>query len=180
MTYYGYFGIVMVYKGIYSQKRGVNMKEISFSTSLLFFWIKGAVEVDNRFVKTNLSNTILGIIPAGKDQQSIPLKNISGSMLSTKYNIKAIIIGLILLLIGLNSLDDSFIGGLIWLIIGVEVTGSGIQTVLNIEKSGSPYYVSVPFFEKPKMVELNQCINTALAEDTDKTDLNLFFDKKSN
>ncbi len=156
------------------------MKKIIFSTSLLFFWIKGAVEVDNRFVKTNLSNTILGFIPAGKDQQNIPLKNISGSMLSSKYNIKTILFGLILLFIGLGSLGDSFIGGLIFLIIGVGVTGSGIQTVLNIEKSGTPYYINVPFFEKNKMIELNEHINNALALDTDKTDLNLFFDKKTN
>ncbi|MER2118847.1 MAG: hypothetical protein ABS935_01185 [Solibacillus sp.] len=156
------------------------MEKISFSTSLLFFWIKGAVEVDSRFVKTNLSNTILGFIPAGKDEQSIPLKNISGSMLSSKYNIKAIIIGLILIFIGLGSLGETFIGGLFWLIIGIGIAGSGIQTILNIEKSGSPHYISVPFFEKAKISELNQYINTALAEDTDKTDLNLFFDKKSN
>ena len=156
------------------------MKKTSFSTSLLFFWIKGAVEVDNRFVKTNLSNTILGFIPAGKDEQSIPLKNISGSMLSSKYNIKAMIIGLILIFIGLGSLGESFIGALFWLIIGIGIAGSGIQTVLNIEKSGSPHYISVPFFEKAKILELNQYINTALAEDTDKTDLNLFFDKKGN
>lgn len=156
------------------------MKKVSFSTSLLFFWIKGAVEVDSRFVKTNLSNTILGFIPAGKDEQSIPLKNISGSMLSSKYNIKAIIIGLILILVGLGSLGQNFIGALLWLLIGIGIAGSGIQTILNIEKSGSPHYISVPFFEKAKISELNQYINTALAEDTDKTDLNLFFDKKSN
>lgn len=155
------------------------MKNISFSTSLLFFWVKGAVEVDNRFVKTNLSNTILGFIPAGKDEQSIPLKNISGSMLSSKYNIKAIIIGLIFIFLGFSSMGQSFIGGLIWLIIGIGIGGSGIQTILNIEKSGTPYYISVPFFEKAKMKELNQYIHAALAEDTDKTDLNLFFDKKA-
>ncbi|RDV27799.1 hypothetical protein [Lysinibacillus capsici] len=155
------------------------MKKISFSTSLLFFWVKGAVEVDNRFVKTNLSNTILGFIPAGKDEQSIPLKNISGSMLSSKYNLKAIIIGLFFALLGLSSIGESFFGGLIWLIIGVGIAGSGIQTILNIEKSGTPYYISVPFFEKTKIKELNQYIHAALAEDTDKTDLNLFFDKKA-
>lgn len=150
-----------------------------FSTSLLFFWVKGAVEVDNRFVKTKLSNTILGFIPAGKDEQSIPLKNISGSMLSSKYNLPAIIIGLFLILFGFSFMDESFFGGLIWLIIGVGIAGSGIKTILNIEKSGTPYSISVPFFEKAKLNELNQYIHTALAEDTDKTDLNLFFDKKT-
>ncbi|MFJ7665613.1 hypothetical protein ACIQXI_00810 [Lysinibacillus sp. NPDC097195] len=156
------------------------MKQISFSISLLFFWVKGSVEVDNRFVKTNLSNTILGFIPAGKDEQSIPLKNISGSMLSSKYNIKAILIGLFLIFTSLGYIGASFIAGLILLIIGIGIAGSGLKTILTIEKSGSPYYINVPFFEKAKMVELNKHINTALAADTDKTDLNLFFEKKSN
>lgn len=154
------------------------MKQFEFSISLLFFWIKGKVEVDSRFVKTNLSNTILGFIPAGKDQQSIPLKNISGAMLSTKYLIKPMIIGLIILLIGLGTIFDSIIGGLIFLIIGLGIFGSGIQTILMIEKSGTPYYISVPFFEKQKMQQLSEQIHNALAEDTDKTDLNLFFDRK--
>jgi hypothetical protein len=155
------------------------MKEIEFSTSLLFFWVKGKVTVDNRFVKTNLSNTLLGFIPAGKDQQSIPLKNISGAMLSTKYFIKPMIFGLILFFLGLGSLGNSFILGLILLILGIGIAGNGIQTILNIEKSGTPYFISVPFFEKQKMQLLNTSIHSALAEDTDKTDLNMFFEKKS-
>ncbi|WP_077216089.1 hypothetical protein [Bacillus kwashiorkori] len=155
------------------------MKQFQFSTSLLFFWVKGKVDVDNRFVKTNLSNTILGFLPAGKDQQSIPLKNISGSMLSTKYFLKPIIIGLFLLFFGFGTFGETFLGGLTLIIIGIGVAGSGIQTILNIEKSGTPYFISVPFFEKQKMQMLNNTIQEALAEDTDKTDLNLFFDKKS-
>ena len=52
------------------------------------------------------------------------------------------------------------------------------RTILNIEKAGAPYLISVPFFEKRKMQVLVNYIQDALAEDTDKTDLNLFFDKK--
>ncbi|TCT24588.1 hypothetical protein EDD68_10540 [Melghiribacillus thermohalophilus] len=155
------------------------MKKVEFSISLLFFWIKGNVEVDNRFVKTKISNTILGFIPAGTDQQSIPLKNISGAMLSTKYLIKPIIIGLILFFIGLDTLGRSFLLGLILLILGLGTAGSGIQTILHIEKSGTTSYINVPFFERQKMQTLNDMIHDALAEDTDKTDLNLFFDKKT-
>lgn len=154
------------------------MKKVEFAISLLFFWVKGAVEVDNRFVKTKISNTILGVIPAGRDQQSIPLKNISGSMLSTKFFIKPFIIGFILIFIGFGLIGDSFIAGLIFLLIGIGTAGSGIQTVLIIEKAGSPYLISVPFFEKGKMLLLNDAIHNALSYDTDKTDLNLFFDKK--
>jgi hypothetical protein len=47
-------------------------------------------------------------------------------------------------------LSDSFIGGLIFLLIGIGIAGSGIQTILRIEKAGTPYHISVPFFEKKK------------------------------
>lgn len=154
------------------------MKKVEFAISLLFFWVKGAVEVDSRFVKTKVSNTILSVIPAGTDKQSIPLKNISGSMLSTKFLVKPFIIGFIFILLGFGFIGDSFLAGLILLIIGIGTAGSGIQTVLIIEKSGSPYVITVPFFEKQKMQLLNDVIHEALADDTDKTDLNLFFDKK--
>ncbi|MED4678898.1 hypothetical protein [Bacillus nitratireducens] len=132
----------------------------------------------NRFIKTNLSNTLLGFIPAGKDQQNIPLKNISGSMLSTKYYFKPIILGILIILFALATFNGSFLGGLIYLIIGIGIAGSGTQTILRIEKAGTPYHISVPFFEKEKMQLLNDIIHNALAEDTDKTELNLFFDKK--
>nr|WP_196810736.1 hypothetical protein [Bacillus sp. 123MFChir2] len=100
-------------------------------------------------------------------------------MLSTKYFIKPIIIGLFIFFIGLGSLDNSFILGLILLILGIGIAGNGIQTILNIEKSGTPYLISVPFFEKQKLKVLSDMIHEALAEDIDKTDLNLFFNKKS-
>ena len=90
------------------------MKEVEFSISLLFFWIKGKIEVDSRFVNTDLSNTILGVIPAGKDQQSIPLKNISGTTLSTQYKMKPFLLGLIIIFFGLGNMADIFILGLIF------------------------------------------------------------------
>ncbi len=154
--------------------------DIKFSLNLLFFWIKGAISVDSRFVKTNLANTVLGFIPAGRDTQSIPLKNISSSSISTYYNIKSLIIGIVLIFIGLAMFSDSFILGLIVLLFGINYFFSGIKTRLIIEKGGTPYIISVPFFEKSKIIEVNNIIHQALADDTDKTDLNLFFDKKSN
>lgn len=154
------------------------MNRISFSISLLFFWLKGEIEVDSRFVKTNLMNTVLGFIPAGRDQQNIPLKNISGSMLSTKYRAKGMLLGLFIAFIGFISMGNSFIGGLFFLAIGALIFLSSIQTTLKIEKSGTPYIIQVPFFEKTKLQTLNLLIHNALAADTDKTDLNLFFDKK--
>lgn len=154
------------------------MNRIMFSVSLIFFWLKGEIEVDSRFVKTNLANTILGVIPAGRDQQSIPLKNISESMLPTKYLVRSMIVGFVITLFGFSAMSNSFFNGLMIFAAGVLLILGSVQTTLKIEKSGTPYEIHVPFFEKAKMQTLNLLIQNALANDTDKTDLNLFFEQK--
>lgn len=153
-------------------------KQVEFSLSLLFFWVKGFISVDSRFVKVSKGNTILGFIPAGKDNQSIPLKNISSTMVSSQYKIKPIILGLIVIFISLKMMSDNFFGALIMLLIGVGILGSGLQNILIIQRAGADYIVGVPFFEKAKLLAIEDGITEALAADTDKTDLNMFFDKK--
>lgn len=49
-------------------------KKVEFALSILFFWVKGSVAVDSRFVKVNTANAILGIFPAGRDAETMPLK----------------------------------------------------------------------------------------------------------
>lgn len=153
-------------------------RTVNFALSLLFFWVKGEIFVDSRFVKVNTSNTILGFIPAGRDAQTIPLKNISSAQLSSKFKIFPMLIGIVIMLTALSSLGSSFFGGLIFLLIGFGIFGSGMLTVLVIQRAGSDYYVSVPFFEKGKLVQAQGMIDEALVVDTDKTDLGQYFDKK--
>lgn len=154
-------------------------KRVDFSLSMLFFWVKGFISVDSRFVKVSKGNTILGFIPAGKDNQSIPLKNISSTMISSQYKIKPIIFGIIIIFFSLGMMADSILGSLILLLIGVGILGSGLQNILIIQRAGADYIVPVPFFEKAKLISIQDGIVEALAQDTDKTDLNMFFDKKA-
>lgn len=153
-------------------------RTVNFAISLLFFWVKGSVFVDDRFVKVNRGNTILGFIPAGKDAQTIPLKNISSAQLTSKYKVFPMLIGGIFILIALSIIGNSFFAGLIFLLIGVGIFGSGTLTTLIIQRAGSDYTVSVPFFEKNKMAQVQDMIDEALVVDTDKTDLSKYMDKK--
>ena len=153
-------------------------KKVEFALSILFFWVKGSVAVDSRFVKVNTANAILGIFPAGRDAETMPLKNISSTKLSSKYKIFPMIIGILIMLIALSRLGTSFFGALIFFIIGALIFGSGMLTTLIIQRAGNDYAISVPFFEKNKLLIAQNSIEEALAHDTDKTDLKQFFDKK--
>lgn len=155
-------------------------KRIDFSLSLLFFWVKGFVSVDSRFIKVSGANTILGFIPAGKDNQTIPLKNVSSTTISSSYKLKRLIFGLLIVFASLSSLGENFVSALILLIIGLGIAGNGILTILVIQRAGADFIISVPFYEKTKLVEAQSWIEKALEQDTDKTDLNKFFDKKEN
>ena len=154
-------------------------KTFSLSQSLLFFWIKGTITTDTRFVKVALRNTILGFIPAGQDSQNIPLKNISATTMSSRYEFKNFLIGAVLILIGLSNLGNSFLFGLILLLLGAVIFLNGILVTLIIQRSGSNYVICVPFYEKSTVQDIQNSIEEALANDIDKTDLNMFFDKKT-
>lgn len=154
------------------------VNKVDFSLSLLFFWVKDFISVDTRFVKVSKNNTTLGFIPAGKDNQSIPLKNISSSMISSQYKLKPIILGIIVILFSLNMISNNLFLALIILLIGIGIFGSGLQNILIIQRSGTDYVIAVPFFEKDKLNTIQDSITEALAKDVDKTDLNLFFNNK--
>lgn len=145
-----------------------------FSASALLFWIKGKVSVDYRAVHIVEQNTVFGLIPAGSSKQNIPLKNITDVQLNTSYKISRFIWGILFILAGLASFVSSPLMGFITLLIGVALFLNGILTQFVIEKGGSGYLISVPFFNKADMMEVQSVIEQALNTDADKTDQSLY------
>lgn len=154
--------------------KSLGTKKFIFALSTLFFWVKGFINVDSRFVKVNSKNTILGgIIPAGQKNRSIPLKSISEVYLSSSYKIFPIFLGALLMIAGLNYLGSNIVTAFILIIIGIGSFGSGIKTVLVLQLVNSEYIVDAPFFEKSKMIDVKEFIDESLAHEIDKTDMNL-------
>lgn len=153
-------------------------KEMYFSLSTVFFWLKGTIIVDYRFVKVQTANKILGVIPAGKESQTIPLKNISASHISTSYRIGWLLCGGLLVFISLGMFFEYPFMALLLFILGVGIAGNGIMTFLVIQRAGSDYRLGVPFFDKKKIIEAQSWIEDGLTMDADKTDLFLFHEKK--
>ncbi|MGV3243164.1 hypothetical protein [Staphylococcus sp. 11261D007BR] len=153
-------------------------KHYEFSISLLFFWIKGQLSIDKRLVKVSTSNVIFGLFPAGTDAQNIPLKNISSTQLSSKYSVFRMLIGAVIILFALASIGNSFFSALIFILIGGLVFGSGMLTSLTIQKAGRDFTIIVPFYEKQKVMKIQDDIEEALMYDADKGDLNRFFDER--
>ena len=147
-----------------------------FATSLLYFWVKGSLEVDEHFVKTGLRNSILlGLVPAGADNSSIPLDNISTVNVSSSYHISEIIGGIIISLIALvflfiSLVNLSLIGIVISILVilfGIGVFDDGIQIHLNINKHADTTMLRVPFFEKENLIAFSKHIEAAIRKNMD-------------
>jgi len=141
----------------------------NFATSLLYFWVKGELELDEHFLKIGLRNTILwGLIPAGANKSSIPLDNISSVNSHASYDLKKIIIGVIAFLIGFMFIfDGSFLLGLFLVIAGVNIFDSGILTVLAVNLHTGTQVLSVPLFEKKRLNAFKEGIEEAIKRNMD-------------
>lgn len=134
-----------------------------FSVSLLAFWVKGNVSVDNSFLRVDIPNTILfGLIPAGKNKDTSPLSGITNIYTSSSYKLGAIFLGVILALIGFSSFSNSALLGFVLLLLGVVLVGSGIKTSLSYERSGIIKTIEFPFFEANHVRELEEEITNKL------------------
>ena len=114
--------------------------------------------VDYRFVRIVEQNTVLGLLPAGKHKQNIPLKNISDASIDTSYSVKDFIFGVIIATTGLGMFNSDTAIGVIILLIGIGIFLNGIMTKLSIEKGGISYEISVPFYNKQNMIDIQHAI----------------------
>lgn len=139
-------------------------KTVEFSRSFFFPWVKGRISLENRMVKTRRIHTILGIIPAGKDDQTMPLSNISAVSVDTQYDIKTMGIGAVIALVGLVLFTSNFLLALVLLLAGAAYIGSGIVTVVRFSRSGGNYDIKAACYNKKEIEEITKVINQALVD----------------
>jgi hypothetical protein len=103
------------------------IKEESFNSDVAVFWIRSNYTLTNKRIIGSVPNINFRFIPMGKNELSIPLKSISSVGISSKFQLKRLINGLIFLVIG---------GFLSILVIGIPIFLVGLVDVI------SPYHTS--------------------------------------
>lgn len=147
-----------------------------FTISLLTFWIKGQLEVGSNAVKVRVPNVVFGFIPLGYKEDIIPTRNISNIQINSEFKTLPLFIGGFMFL---GSIPDIFsLGGLVFSAFWLFVAGTGLKTTLTFDKSGTQQRLSVPFFEYKKMKEIMEDINHHVTAYDDRSNLDLYFDKK--
>lgn len=147
-------------------------KNEDFSVSLLAFWVKGNMSVDEYSLKIRMQNTVFfGLIPAGIRKDTSPLGNISNVYISKGYKLGRMLLGAVVSILGLSIFGDSFLGGLFVLILGLAIIGSSIVTVFCYEKNGIERQIELPFFESYHAEQFAEEVEEELKKYADNRDI---------
>lgn len=135
----------------------------SFIVSYLTFYLKASVALEGDFIKLSNPNTILKLIPLGAENKTVPVDHISSVDDSFRLDFKSFLWGILFALIGLSTLNSSFLGGVIWSGYGVLTVLSAFQTVLSLNlTSGQSLKISVIVFEKANLLNCKNTIETLI------------------
>ena len=136
-----------------------------FTTNLVLAWLKTNFTITSKRIVGYKPNTLLGLIPLGKVEVTYPLKNIASVGVSTKFHVKRFIFGIILVLIGLNTLGDSFLTGLILLLLGALPLLNSYTSTFNISNNaGQSHLIEISILEKSKVQDFVNSVNKTIAD----------------
>lgn len=144
------------------------MEKIEFITSFLTFYLKGQILQEKNFIKFKIPNTILGFIPLGASNKTIPINQISSVDTSFKLLFKNFLIGLVVAIIGLSTIGAGI--GFIILLLGALIILNSFQTILAVNlTSNEQVLISFIIFEKAKAEQAETGINQLIANKLDDT-----------
>jgi hypothetical protein len=146
-------------------KNEQKIKEATFTANLILFWLKANYVLTNKRVTGHTPNTLFGLIPLGKAQIAQPLKTIASVTSSTKFSFLRLIIGIVFLIIGFSTMESSFIGGVILLILGaVNILNCFTATFVITNNAGQSTGYEISILEKSKVVEFTNEVNSVIAD----------------
>ena len=146
------------------------MGTIRYITSLLTFYLKGEISTDQNFIKFKEPNTILGLIPLGAKTQNVAINQIASTQTNMKLKLLKLIIGIVLAVLGFSMFSESFVGGLIILIIGANSIIDAFEIDLQVNlTSGQVKAIDFFIFEKAKAEQAAAQINSMISNRLDDT-----------
>lgn len=140
------------------------MEPIRYVTSLLTFYLKGEIAAEQNFIRFNEPNTILGLIPLGAKKENIPVTQIASVQSNMRVKFLKLVVGVIVSILALSLFKDSFLGGLIILLIGLNVVLDAFEIDLDISNtSGQIKSIDFFIFDKSKADLAVDQINSIIA-----------------
>ena len=142
------------------------MDTITYVQSLLTFYLKGEIGADQNFIKLKDPNTILGFIPLGSHQESIPINQITSVQSSFRMRLGKLVIGILVAILAIAALFNKG-GFILFLIFGLIaanlILGAFDVSLLINMTSGRTRLLSFFIFDREKSAKAEQMINTLIS-----------------
>ena len=142
------------------------MDTITYVQSLLTFYLKGEIGADQNFVKLKDPNTILGFIPLGSHQESIPINQITSVQSSFRMRLGKLVIGILVAILAIAALFNKG-GFILFLIFGLIaanlILGAFDVSLLINMTSGRTRLLSFFIFDREKSAKAEQKINALIS-----------------
>lgn len=138
-----------------------------FGFCILTFYLNGEISQEQNFVKLKQPNTILGLIPLGAKKESLPVNQLSVVESNFKLKFFRLLVGAVVAIMGIIMFPESFLAGLIILLLGANTAITAFETDLIIQTtSGAEKTISFFIFEKSKAnlaeTQINQLISARM------------------
>ena len=147
-----------------------NVSGVHVSPSLLTPYMKGELMCSSTRLVYKVPNTILGVIPLGADENTIPIKSIASVNTSSKLKIGRLIIGILFLIIGIVTMPDSFpIAVFLILIAGIFLAMTFPASLNVVNHAGGVTSVTVSILEKDKLQKFAKELQNRVFADLEAT-----------
>ena len=148
-----------------------NVSGVKVSPSLLTPYPRGELMCSSTRLVYKVPNTLLGLIPLGSEENTIPLKSIASVNTSVKLKLARLLIGLILLIVGLSSISSLPLGTvIILLIIAAILLAMSFPASLNVvNHAGGITSVTVSILEKGALQKFAKELQNRVFADLEAT-----------
>lgn len=148
------------------------MKRFTYMTSILTFYIRGEIKIEQNIVSFKVPNTILGIIPLGYKCDSMAINQISSVSSSFKLNLKAFLVGLIVIILGLCLLKSELVSAIVLILLGFAAIINSMPTNFSVSTtSGKVINIKFVVFDANKANYASEEINDLISNRLNDTNV---------
>lgn len=145
-----------------------NIYGVKVSPSLLTPYLKGELMCSSTRLVYKVPNTVLGIIPLGADENTIPIKAIASVNTSTSLNLGRLLLGLVLLIAGFATLSGGSGIGVLLLLFAAMFLAMSFPGKLNVvNHAGGTTSVTVSILDKSRLSAFAKELQMRLFADHD-------------
>lgn len=146
------------------------MEHITYMTSILTFYIRGKIKLEENMITFKVPNTILGVFPLGYKKDSIAINQIASVSTNFKLNLKAFLLGIVIIVLGLCLLKKAVIWAIILIALGFASIINSMPTNFTLATtSGKEINIKFLMFDAEKANYAREEINMIITKRLDDT-----------